>query len=152
MVFALVDQDEGALAHAHARLRRAALHHGDRVDIQCRYLSFRQLFSNPELMAELSGQDLVYSAGLFDYLPEPVAGELLRCCAGLLRAGGRVAVGNAAEDPQVRWVPELVLDWHMIYRTEAQLRALAPELDGPYRVGCERDPSGAWHFLTLEAP
>ncbi len=150
VVFTLVDQDEGALAHAHERLRRAALAHGDAVEVHCRYLSFRQLFSNPEMIAELSGQDLVYSAGLFDYLPEPIARQLIARCIGLLRSGGRLAVGNAAEDPQVRWVPEFVLDWHMLYRTEAQMRDLASDLGDEVEVRYEPDPSGAWHFLTVQ--
>jgi len=149
LVVSLIDQDEDALAFAHDRLRKAALLHGSRVDLRCRYASFRQILSQKELLEELSGQDLVYSAGLMDYLADGSARTLVRQLAGLLRAQGRLFVGNAADEPGIKWVPEFVLDWHMHYRTADQMIELARDL--PFK-GCVRlcgDDSRAWHFLRF---
>ncbi len=150
MTIVLVDQDEDALALAHDRLGQAALRHGDAIEIECRYLSFRQLFSRPDLMQEVGELDLLYSAGLFDYLPDAIAIDLVRSCARLLAPGGRLAVGNAARDHDVRFVPEFLLDWHMIYRAEADMHRLASGLDVPAQASLGRDSSQAWHFLTIQ--
>jgi extracellular factor (EF) 3-hydroxypalmitic acid methyl ester biosynthesis protein len=150
MVVTLVDQEEAAIEFADQRLSAAALRHGDAVRISGRHVSFRQLLSNEALLEEASGQDLVYSAGLLDYLSKPVARDLIRRCARQLRSGGILLFGNAVSDPAVRWVPELVLDWHLNLRTAAEMRALAPADGGGLATAVEADGSAAWHFLRLE--
>jgi extracellular factor (EF) 3-hydroxypalmitic acid methyl ester biosynthesis protein len=149
--FVLVDQDEDALSFACDRLREAARPHGDRVRILCRHLSFAELFAMPELVAEVSQADMIYTAGLFDYLGEGVGRALMNGCFGLLRDGGRLVVGNAADGPGVRWMPEFVLDWTMIYRTEAELRDLARDFAGRARIEIDSDESAAWLFLVAQA-
>lgn len=148
----LIDQDEEALAFAHERVTRAALRHAGRVRVVCRHLSFRQLFAEPRQLAELDGCGLIYSAGLFDYLRNATAQALIAQCFELLEPGGRLLVGNAADAPIVRWLPEYALDWKMIYRTEQDMRELgAPFVDrARIEQGC--DASGAWHLLTLTRP
>jgi extracellular factor (EF) 3-hydroxypalmitic acid methyl ester biosynthesis protein len=145
----LIDQDENALAFASERLRRAALAHGDLVEVKYRYISFRQLMTRPDVLGELKGQHLIYSAGLADYLSDQVARELIRQCFELVAPGGSLLVGNAAMGPDVRWVPEFVLDWHMLYRSEAMLRGLAQNLETAAEIVVDRDRSEAWHFLNL---
>jgi SAM-dependent methyltransferase len=147
----LVDQDQQALAHADEACREAARRHGERVRVVCRHLSFKQLFALPELVDEVSGADMIYTVGLFDYLGEAAGRALMNSCFGLLRAGGRLVVGNAAAAPDVRWVPEFVLDWTMIYRTETELRALARDFTDRATIGIECDDSAAWLFLVAIA-
>ena len=148
----LIDQDEDALAFANERLRRAALPYGDRVKIQCRYISFRQLIGRPDILAELSGQDMIYSAGLVDYLSESVATGLVRLAYDLAAPDGLLAFGNAEAAPDVRWVPEFILDWHMIYRTEEELLRISSTLPNEAEVKVERDSSAAWCFLSVKKP
>ena len=147
--FTLIDQDESALQSAQERLVRAALRHRDAIKIRCRNVSFRELFANRGLLSDLADQDLVYSAGFFDYLPEQIARELLSALLRLLRPGGHLAIGNAADDQEVIWVPEFVLDWHMIYRTEEDMRSLADLPSDGSSFGVERDSSKSWHFLMV---
>jgi extracellular factor (EF) 3-hydroxypalmitic acid methyl ester biosynthesis protein len=149
MEFILIDQDEQALAFTADALHRSALKHAGRVRILCRHVSFSQLFGLPELLSEVSGADMIYSAGLLDYLRDDVARALLSTCFGLLREGGRLVVGNAAATPGVRWMPEFVLDWTMLYRTESELRALAQDLGGT--VELDIDTSKTWHFLVARS-
>jgi extracellular factor (EF) 3-hydroxypalmitic acid methyl ester biosynthesis protein len=149
--FVMVDQDEQALAFAWEQLDEAAQAHGDRVRIACRHLSFAQLFSLPELVGEVNQADMIYTAGLFDYLGEDVGRALMTGCFGLLRDGGRLVVGNAAACPGVRWMPEFVLDWTMIYRTEAELRGLARDFADRARIEIDSDDSAAWLFLVAHA-
>ena len=148
--FVLIDQDEQALAFAAEALRRAALKHGGRVRILCRHVSFSQLLELPELQSEVSGADMIYSAGLLDYLRADVASALMSSCFGLLRAGGQLVVGNAAAEPGVRWMPEFVLDWTMLYRTERDLRDLGNGLGGTLEL--DSDASKTWLFLVARKP
>jgi SAM-dependent methyltransferase len=149
VVFTLIDQDESALRFAEDRLLRQALRHSGLVKVRCRQVSFKNLFGDTRLLLDLSDQDLVYSAGFFDYLQERVARRLLAALLRLVRPGGLVAVGNAANEPDVIWVPEFVLDWRMKYRTEEDMRELAElPLEG-LSVALERDASKAWLFLMV---
>jgi SAM-dependent methyltransferase len=149
--FILIDQDERALALASEQIREAARPHRERVRTSCRHISFAQLFSLPELLEEVKQADMIYTAGLFDYLGEAVGRGLMNGCFGLLREGGRLVVGNAAAGPGIRWMPEFVLDWTMIYRTEAELRDLARDFTDRAQIEVDSDGSAAWLFLIAHA-
>ncbi len=70
--------------------------------------------------------DLVYCAGLFDYLSDKVAARLLEYLTARTRPGGRVLVTNVHPCNQQRGVMDHVLEWHLIYRDETQLRSVLP--------------------------
>jgi SAM-dependent methyltransferase len=150
LVVTLIDQDEAALEYAHEKLRRASLHHGDRIELRCRFVSFKQLLGATALTEEVREQDLIYTAGFFDYLPDSVAAPLLARLVGLLREGGRLLVGNAVDATEVKWVPEFVLDWEMIYRTPADMRELAQMIATSCQLDVVFDESGAWQFLSAQ--
>ncbi|HEY2511126.1 MAG TPA: hypothetical protein VGI39_09730 [Polyangiaceae bacterium] len=154
----LLDQDEGALEVANRRLQRALVGSGlqQSVAVECLHFSVRQILQ-PKTAEEIhlfeeiiAGMDLIYSAGLYDYLPEPVAARLTKLLYSRLRAGGRLLVGNLCETPDSTWLMEYVLGWHLLYRTpESMLRlanGLAPQ---PVRVGITPDATGHSIFLDL---
>jgi hypothetical protein len=58
-------------------------------------------------------------------------------------------VGNALDARDVKWVPEYVLDWHMIYRTEQDMRRLCRMIEFPTSSRILHDRSRAWQFLAL---
>nr|VFK53892.1 MAG: Methyltransferase domain-containing protein [Candidatus Kentron sp. TUN]VFK55726.1 MAG: Methyltransferase domain-containing protein [Candidatus Kentron sp. TUN] len=69
--------------------------------------------------------ELVWSAGLFDYLPNSLFVRLLSRIRGWLTPGGEVVIGNfAPSNPTIPYM-EVVLDWHIYHRTKEQLCALA---------------------------
>lgn len=148
-VFSLIDQDEKALEFANRRILNVGISHGEKLACRCRYASFGQLLAQPDLLTEIGDQHLIYSAGLLDYLSEPVARNLVRQLFGLLRPNGWLLLGNAADEPGIRWVPDFVLDWHMTYRTEDELRSLAADLSAPAKIQIERDSSHTWFFLVI---
>ena len=79
------------------------------------------------LMGELSSIgpfDLIYSAGLFDYLDVGTAGRLVDRLAFLLRPQGKLLIGNFAPSSFGRAFRDLLLDWQLIYRTEEELVTL----------------------------
>lgn len=156
----LLDQDRSAHETAHRQLTRALLerHHGLLpVTIRCLQFSVRQLVS-PRTREEqmvvhetLADLDFVYSAGLYDYLPEPVARRLTQRLYSSLCPGGRLLVGNLAEKPDTTWLMDYVVDWPILYRSESDMRHLGQELErpAPDRVDVACDETGRCLFLDV---
>jgi SAM-dependent methyltransferase len=156
----LLDQDASAHEAAHSNLTRILLerHHGMLpVMVQCLHFSVRQLI-RPQTPEEqrvvhevLSDLDLVYSAGLYDYLPDLVAIRLTRRLYSRLRPGGRLLLGNLIETPD-RWLME-VLGWILRYRTDETMLRLADGLEPtPASVGLARDATQRCVFLDVRTP
>jgi SAM-dependent methyltransferase len=74
--------------------------------------------------------DLVYTAGLLDYLGNDVARALLERLWAAVRPGGQLVVANFANDSRERGYMEAFMDWWLIYRAEDDLRSLGSTLDG----------------------
>jgi extracellular factor (EF) 3-hydroxypalmitic acid methyl ester biosynthesis protein len=71
--------------------------------------------------------DLVYCAGLFDYLSDQVCKRLMNFLYGLVAPGGLLLSTNVSDsNPSRNWM-EYVLDWHLIYRNSAQMAAFIPD-------------------------
>ncbi len=134
----LLDQDEDALAHAHRGLHRLLARRNEAlcgIQLHALHFSVIQLL-RPKDAAEaavsrevLDGMDLVYSAGLFDYLPRAVAKRLIRRLMGMLRPGGTLMLGNLREDPASAWMMEHAVAWHLVYREPDEMIELAAGLD-----------------------
>ena len=128
------------------------------VTVRCLHFSVRQLVS-PRTAEEqavvsqtLSNLDLVYSTGLYDYLPDAVAQRLTQRLYGLLRPGGRLLIGNFEETPNTTWIMDYALDWPILYRDEQAMRRLALGLRGnPTHVDVTRDATGRCLFLDLRS-
>lgn len=94
--------------------------------------------------------DLVWSAGLFDYLNDRLFVGLLRRAGRLLAEGGEVVVGNFSPANPSRAYMELLGDWHLLHRSAEELRELGVRAgfsaEG-IRVGSE--PLGVNLFLHL---
>jgi hypothetical protein len=149
LVVTLIDQDQDALEFADRNVRALAARKKCDLDLRSRFVSFRELVRNQDLLREIHGQDFIYSAGFFDYLPDRVASQLLSFLVSQLRNRGRLLIGNALAARDVRWVPEFVLDWRMIYRTPDDMRRLCKDLEVPHRLDVDFDGSGAWQFLEV---
>jgi SAM-dependent methyltransferase len=154
----LLDQDPSAHESAHQHLTRILLerHHGLLpITVQCLHFSVRQLLkpATPEeesVRRTLGNLDLVYSAGLYDYLPDLVAMRLTRLLYGHLRPGGRLLMGNLTETPDSTWMLDYVLGWPLLYRTDESMLRLAHRITPtPETVGITRDASGRCIFLDV---
>jgi hypothetical protein len=91
--------------------------------------SFRAMLTGA---VQLGQFDLVYSTGLFDYLPQKVAQQLTWAMFESLRPRGRLVVANFL--PRIKGVGymEAYMDWKLIYRTRQEMLDLTvpiPEAD-----------------------
>jgi SAM-dependent methyltransferase len=84
----------------------------------------RDLLSGPTAAA-LGEFDLIYSAGLYDYLPDVLARRLTARLLQMLRPGGRLLIGNFVPGGSGRGYMELFMDWTLVVRNEAAMRELA---------------------------
>ncbi len=97
-------------------------------------------------------QDLIYSAGLYDYLSQNVAQRLTHRLFKMLKPGGRLVIANFALSTPDAGYLEAFMDWWLVYRDEEQMRDLAAEID-PAQVGrlnMFRDSVGHVIYLELE--
>jgi SAM-dependent methyltransferase len=133
----LLDLDDEALAHARDRL--AGLLESQQLTL-IRDNLFR-LADKPAAAAHLAGANLLICAGLFDYLADGPAEALLRLFWRQLAPGGSLLVGNFAPHCPTRAYMEWIGNWYLIYRTAADLDALAVRAGIPAScraIGAER--------------
>ena len=75
--------------------------------------------------ADLGRFELIYSAGLYDYLPDALARRLTARLVQMLAPGGRLLIANFVPGGSGRGYMELFMDWTLVLRTPAQMQALA---------------------------
>ena len=116
--FVALDQDEGSL-------KVVARDYGD-LGITTVKNSVLDLL---KARSGIEGQtfDLVYAAGLYDYLDNDVAKSLTALLFGRLQQDGKLLIANFLPGiPDVGYL-EAYMDWWLIYRSAEELLACAPE-------------------------
>jgi extracellular factor (EF) 3-hydroxypalmitic acid methyl ester biosynthesis protein len=78
--------------------------------------------------AYYKGFDFIYSAGLFDSIPDDVGQELIAFLFGILNPGGQLLFSNFTPSLNDSGYMETYMDWWLTYRTKAQLLHLAATL------------------------
>ncbi len=73
---------------------------------------------------DVKDQDLVYCLGLVNYFDDKFVVSLLNYIYELLRAGGKVILGNFHRKNPNKAFMDYVLDWHLVHRTEDDLYRL----------------------------
>ncbi|MCP4604651.1 MAG: hypothetical protein GY847_29715 [Proteobacteria bacterium] len=75
-----------------------------------------------------TGLDLVYAAGLYDYLSDRMATVLTAKMFEMLKPGGKLLVANYLPNIDAVGYMEACMDWWLIYRDEEQMHAIARSL------------------------
>lgn len=96
--------------------------------------------------------DLVYCAGLFDYLSDQVCQRLMDVMYGWLAPGGLLIATNVEPANPMRHGMEHLLDWHLVYRTGSELRALKPRDAEADAVLVRGDDTGVNVFIEVRKP
>jgi extracellular factor (EF) 3-hydroxypalmitic acid methyl ester biosynthesis protein len=141
MEIVLFDQDKGALAYAFRRLKPLVEQKfPGRVHVLYLHDSIKRLIKDAQLFKPFGEFDFVFSCGLYDYLHAPTASVLTRNLFVRLAAGGELYAGNMQPGNPSRWIMEQHLDWHLLYRTRAEL----------LEVGARAAPEATIHMLEEE--
>ena len=82
--------------------------------------------------------DLVYAAGLYDYLDADLGRALTTALFGLLSPGGRVLSAHFSPATYDAAFMETFMDWRLVYRTPDEVRALAGRIPPSETAGIEQ--------------
>jgi len=141
--FIAADQDQ-------ANLDRLEADYGDRFPVIAPTpLSVRDFLRQKP--SSLGRFNLIYAAGLYDYLPDSVARTLTKRLFGLLQPGGRLLIGNFGTGiPETAYM-EAVMDWPMMWRTPIELAAFANNIPESYVASQSvwPDATGTCWYLDL---
>ncbi len=112
--------------------------------VTCVHSSIRRLVTKSVPSVTKCRYDLIYAAGLLDYLSDRMAARLLEVCSGLLKPGGELVVANFTPDITDAGYMESYMSWHLIYRDRAAMLRLAMSLPSHgrhqarcYALGCQ---------------
>ena len=149
--FALLDFNEETIAYTGNKLATLRREHGRQTSFEMVKMSVHQMLRG-RFPADASGSpkryDLIYCAGLFDYLSQQTCRALVKIFYDHLQPGGEVLVANMNDAQPFRNFIEYVLDWHLIYRNTAELWDFCPAgLHASARVVAE--PTAANMFLHV---
>lgn len=97
----------------------------------------------------LRSQDLIYSIGLIDYLPDHLVVRLLDWIFRGLRPGGTAVVGNFDIDNPDKAFMDHLLDWRLIHRSPRDLMTLFAQSEfGAGAVEIRREATGINLFAS----
>lgn len=96
--------------------------------------------------------DLIWAAGLFDYLADRLFVRLLRSLLPFVKEGGEIVIGNFSEFNASRDYMELLGDWYLEHRSEERLRGLAEKAGASARqIEVLWEPEGVNYFLHVQS-
>ena len=147
VVFECVDQDEEALEFAKQSLGKLP----ENIEIKFFKDNVLEIINKPSYYSNLIGkQDLIYSIGLADYLPDRILKKLVHFCFELLHPGGRLIITHKDVDKYKPLHPDWSCDWTFIPRNREKLFDLVKESGiRNFSTSVERDDSQIILFLTL---
>lgn len=144
----LLDFNEPTLEYAQSQLSEAIRSHQRRTNVKYTHRSVHQLLKQAA-SRKAEGEpkyDLVYCAGLFDYLGDRICGRLIKLFHAWTLPGGLVVVTNVHPRQSAKAFMEHLQEWNLILRDEQQMLDLSPGLG---RQEVYTEPTGANVFLNV---
>jgi extracellular factor (EF) 3-hydroxypalmitic acid methyl ester biosynthesis protein len=150
--FSLLDFSDETLAHANRVLGEIKTRCQRSTKIQTVRKSVQQVLKDAGKPSAAPKYDMIYCAGLFDYLTDQVCRRLMNYFFDLLAPGGLLIATNvSAPNPSINWM-EYVLDWYLVYRTAAQFRNVAPDRAPADSVSVQAIGTGVNIALEVRKP
>ena len=153
--FTLLDFNEETVQHTSRVLEELKRRHGRRTSIQVQKKSVQSVLkegARPVAEAPEARYDLIYCAGLLDYLPDRTCKQLMNVFYDWLAPGGLAVATNVEDCKPFRHMLEFVLDWHLIYRGVQKSAALVPERAAAGSVRILKDPTEVNVFIEVRKP
>jgi extracellular factor (EF) 3-hydroxypalmitic acid methyl ester biosynthesis protein len=147
--FTCVDLDEDALSYALDRFELAGLTE-DQVELR-KYNALR-IFDQESALAEFGMQDIIYSVGYFDYLPDDFLIKLLSSLYDLLNPGGKLIAAFKDANQYRSQVYHWLINWDgFLQRTEDDFERILHFSKIPTdAASMTRVDSGAIVFYTIK--
>ena len=151
--FTLLDADEQTLRDTGAVLARIKSECYRRTPIKLVRKSVHQLLKPSDKIRNIGEKyDLIYSAGLYDYLTDQVGRIIIELLYEQLAPGGLLLITNVDPVNPIKNIMEHIYDWHLIYRNGDELRALASGLPADAMVSIRAEYTSANVILEMRKP
>ncbi len=148
--FDLLDFNPETLAYAKRQIETITAGRTDAPQVSYILKTVQELLRQAiELPANAQTYDIIYCAGLFDYLSDRVCAKLVKLFYQWCEPGGRVLVTNVHSSNPVKGLMEHVMEWHLVMRDESDMLRLAPDPDS---AKIYTDDTGINVFLEIEKP
>jgi extracellular factor (EF) 3-hydroxypalmitic acid methyl ester biosynthesis protein len=149
--FTLLDFNDETVEYTQKILEQICHKHHSDCTIQVIKKSVAQLLKESSKFKRGS-YDLVYCAGLFDYLPDAVCEKLMELFYELVAPAGLVLVSNVhVNNPSRGWM-EYMVDWHLIYRDADKMNAILPHYVPKEQVRIFVESIGVNIFAEIRKP
>jgi extracellular factor (EF) 3-hydroxypalmitic acid methyl ester biosynthesis protein len=153
--FDLLDFNADTIEYTRRKLDDARMKGGRNTKIHYRQRSVHQILrtaSQEGGREELGRYDVVYCAGLFDYLSQRVCQRLVSLFCDMALPGGLVVVTNVSDDNPRKAFMEYIVEWNLIYRGKREMEDLIPRDKKFARTEVKSDKTGVNLFLEIELP
>jgi len=153
--FTLLDFNDETLQHTGKLLEALRVKHQRTTSVTMIKKSVHQILKDagkplPDMMP--GSYDLVYCAGLFDYLSDRICKKLMSIFYDLVAPGGLLVATNVdASNPSRNWM-EYVVEWHLVYRDRNVFELLKPEGATPENAALKSDVTGVNIFIEVRKP
>lgn len=151
--FTLADFNDETLDFAQRRLEAVRLKHGRSTPMQFVKRSVHQILKDASRPTGKEARyDLVYCAGLFDYLSDRICQRLMNIFYDMVAPGGLLIATNVDASNPLRNGMEFLLEWHLIYRDTRQLQLLHPLAAPPECITTKSDATGVNIYIEVRKP
>ena len=150
--FTLLDFNDLTLGYTRQKLKEICEKSKRDVNVNYIQASVHELLKSVHLEKLELGEDehdMVYCAGLFDYLSDRVCTRLLRLFYRLIKPEGRVLVTNVDPSNTSTFLMEHLLEWYLIYRDQDHLSRMVKGLGEQVTYA---DETGMNVFLEIKKP
>ena len=153
--FTLIDFNNETLEYARCAIESVKQRQSRSTKLQVVKKSVSQLLKEASKTVERSPDDqydLVYCAGLFDYLMNQTCQRLHNLLLDWVRPGGVLLSTNVDSSNPRRITMDLLMDWHLIYRNSQELAVLRPTRVRQDTCSVRADATGVNLFFQVVKP
>ena len=153
--FTLIDFNEETLTHCESAVNEAKSKGGRNTQFKFEKKSVQQIVREAARRdaTDLNEQfDLVYCAGLFDYLGDAFCQQLTDIFYGWLAPGGKLVTTNVDDYNPRRLTMNHIMEWPLIYRNSADLLALKPVAAPEDFCAVKSDATGVNLYFEAQKP
>jgi extracellular factor (EF) 3-hydroxypalmitic acid methyl ester biosynthesis protein len=149
--FTLLDFNEETINQTKAAVTEAKVRHHRTTTFQMVKKSVIQMAKTPGRVTK-DKYDLVYCAGLFDYLQDDISKQLMNVMYGLVAPGGLLIATNVGANNPIQKIMDLIFEWRLIYRNSRDMAALSPDEADPDDCKITAEATGCNIFIEVRKP
>ena len=153
--FTLIDFNDETLGYCQSVVEETKKKHNRITQFKYVRKSVQQIIKESNRAGQLApdGQyDLVYCAGLFDYLSDTVCRRLNDIFYEWLAPGGKLVTTNVDGFNPRRLTMDHIMEWHLFYRRGVDLLALKPAAAPVGFCAVKSDPTGVNIYFDAQKP